>query len=132
MRERCVVANARITSSRLDSTGKVCMSGPGTMISRTWICESSMALRMNFSSPAASSPRSRACWIWICNSSVECATPCAGEPVEETDDPPKGVEKPAKRNGHEQGHAFGAREAHGLRDELPHDQVKGTEQREGK
>jgi len=30
---------------------------PGTMISRTWICASSMALRMNFSSPAASSPR---------------------------------------------------------------------------
>src|SRR6266568_4284588 len=78
MRDRCVVAKARITSSKLDSTGSVCISGRGTIISRTWICASSMALKMNFSSPGASNPRSRACRIWIWSSSVECATPCEG------------------------------------------------------
>ena len=32
----------------------------------------------------------------------------AGDAVEQTDKPAKGVEKPAKRHSHEQGHAFGA------------------------
>jgi len=44
MRDRCVVAKTRITSSSSASTESVWISGRGTMISRTWICASSMAL----------------------------------------------------------------------------------------
>src|SRR6516162_5733873 len=47
---------------------------PGNHDFADWSWLSSIALRMNFSSPGASRPRSRACWIWICNSSVEWAT----------------------------------------------------------
>ena len=61
IRERCVVANTRITWSTGASTGNTCMSGRDTMISRACTLPSSIALKMNFSSPGANSPRSRAC-----------------------------------------------------------------------
>ena len=54
----------------------------------------------------------------------------AGDAVQEVDGPAEGVEEPGKRQGNEQGYAFGAGQADGFGDQLAKDDVQNTQEHE--